>query len=103
MRILTHRKTRGKKNVTRHQRNAERVTTHSTKGDTVRIMRGVDKGEEGTVLRVDLEAGRVAVEGPKMTMLKRHRRARKADEQSGIIDMPRLIALSNVMLLDPKS
>jgi large subunit ribosomal protein L24 len=103
MRILTHRKTRGSKNVTRHERNAERVTTHITRGDTVRVMRGVDKGKEGKVIRVDLKAGRVAVEGPKMTMLKRHRRARKADEQSGIIDMPRLIALSNVMLLDPKS
>jgi hypothetical protein len=28
MRILTHRKTRGKKNVTRHQRNAERTAMH---------------------------------------------------------------------------
>ena len=37
MRILTHRKTRGRKNVLRHERNAERITTAITKGDTVRV------------------------------------------------------------------
>jgi large subunit ribosomal protein L24 len=36
-------------------------------------------------------------------MLKKHRRARREGEKSEIIDMPRPIALSNLMLLDPKS
>jgi large subunit ribosomal protein L24 len=103
MRILTHRKTRGKKNVTRHQKNAERVTTSITKGDAVRIVRGEDRGKDAKVLRVDLKAGRVMLEGQDLKMNKRHRRARTADEQSGIIDMPRPVAISNVMLLDPKS
>jgi large subunit ribosomal protein L24 len=104
MRILTHRKTRGKKNVTRHERNAERITTAITKGDTVRVMRGVMRGKEGKVISIDLKAGRVKVENndPK-NMLKKHRRARRAEEQSGIVEMPRTIAVSNVMLLDPKS
>ncbi len=101
MRILTHRKTRGQKNVTRHARNAERVETKITKGDTVRIMRGDDKGKEGTVLRVHLKSGRVTVEG--INIVKKHRRARTAEETSGIIDMPAPMALSNVMLIDPKS
>ncbi len=101
MRILTHRKTRGKKNVTRHQRNAERVATKITKGDTVRIVRGDDKGKEGTVIRVHLKTGRVTIEG--INIVKKHRRARTADEQSGIIEMPAPMALSNVMLKDPKS
>lgn len=103
MRILTQRKTRGSKNVTRHERNAERTPSHISRGDTVRVMRGEDKGKEGKVIKVDLKAGRVTVEGPGMKMLKKHRRARRAEEQSGIIDMPRTIAVSNVMLLDPKS
>jgi large subunit ribosomal protein L24 len=103
MRILTQRKTRGSKNVTRHERNAERVSLHLSRGDTVRVMRGEDKGKEGKVIKVDLKTGRVTVEGPGMKMLKKHRRARKADEQSGIIEMPRTIDASNVMLLDPKS
>jgi large subunit ribosomal protein L24 len=103
MRILTHRKTRGKKNVTRHERNAERISTEITKGDAVRVMRGENKGKEGTIIKIDLKSGRVTVEGPGFKMLKKHRRARRAEEQSGIIELPRTIAVSNVMLLDPKS
>lgn len=101
MRTLTHRKTRGKKNVLRHARNAERVRTSITKGDTVRVMRGDDAGKEGTVIRVHLKTGRVTIEG--INIVKKHRRARSADEQSGIIEMPAPVALSNVMLLDPKT
>lgn len=101
MRILTHRKTRGKKNVTRHQRNAERSAMHVSRGDTVRVVRGDDKGKEGKVIRVHLKSARVTIEG--INMVKKHRRARTADEQSGIIEMPAPMAVSNVMLLDPKS
>ena len=103
MRILTHRKTRGQKNVTRHERNAERISTRITRGDTVMVMRGEDKGKEAKVTKIDLKSGRVTLEGAGLKMLKQHRRARKADEQSGIIEMPRTVAVSNVMLLDPKS
>lgn len=101
MRILKHRKTAGIKNVLRHQRNAERGVTKITKGDTVRVLRGDDKGKEGKVIRVHLKKGRVTIEG--INIVKRHRRARTAEEQSGIIEMPAPVALSNVMLLDPKS
>lgn len=101
MRILTHRKTRGQKNVTRHARNAERTAMAVSRGDTVRVMRGDDKGKEGKVIRVHLKTGRVTIEG--INIVKKHRRARKADEQSGILEMPAPVAVSNVMLLDPKS
>jgi len=86
MRILKQRKTAGQKNVLRHARNAERVTTSITKGDTVRVLRGDDKGKEGKVIRVHLKKGRVTIEG--INIVKRHRRARTAEEQSGIIEMP---------------
>ncbi|HEX7123511.1 MAG TPA: 50S ribosomal protein L24 [Gemmatimonadaceae bacterium] len=72
-----------------------------TKGDTVRVMRGDDKGREGKVLRVYPKTGRVTVEG--VNIVKRHRKARRAEEQSEIVDMPAPIHHSNVMLLDPKS
>jgi large subunit ribosomal protein L24 len=101
MRILTQRKTRGSKNVTRHQRNAERAPMHVSRGDTVRVMRGDDKGKEGKVIRVHLKTGRVTIEG--VNIVKKHRRARKAEEQSGILEMPAPVAVSNVMLLDPKT
>jgi len=35
--------------------------------------------------------------------VKKHRRARSPEEQSGIIEMPAPVNASNVMLLDPKT
>jgi large subunit ribosomal protein L24 len=72
-----------------------------SKGDTVRVMRGDDKGKEGKVLRVFLKTGRVLVEG--VNLVKMHRKARTAEEQSGIREAPAPVHSSNVMLLDPKS
>ena len=101
MRILTHRKTRGKRNRTRHEINAERVKVHVVKGDTVRVVRGDEKGKQGKIIRVFTKTGRVTIEG--INIVKKHRKARRAEEQSGIIDMPAPMHASNVMLLDPKS
>ena len=101
MRLLKYRKTRNKRNQTRHAIHAERVKTRITAGDTVRVMRGDDKGREGKVLRVFLKKGRATVEG--INIMKKHRKAKSPEEQSGIIDMPAPMALSNLMLLDPKS
>jgi large subunit ribosomal protein L24 len=103
MRILKYRATKrsAARNRARHARNVERVTMPVGKGDTVRIMRGDDKGKEGKVLRVNAKTGRIVVEG--VNIVKRHRKARSAEEQSGIIDFPAPIHHSNVMLLDPKS
>jgi large subunit ribosomal protein L24 len=101
MRKLVHRRTAKKRTQTRHQKNEERVPVHVTKGDTVRVMRGEDKGKEGKVIRVYTKTGRITVEG--VNIAKKHRKARNAEEQSGIIDFPAPIHSSNVMLLDPKS
>ena len=103
MRVLKYRKTDRPRatNAKRHAVNAARVRMHVTKGDTVRVVRGDDKGKEGKVLRVYPKTGRVLIEG--INIVKKHRRARTAEEQSGIIEMPAPVAVSNVMLLDPKS
>jgi large subunit ribosomal protein L24 len=74
---------------------------HVSKGDTVRVMRGDDKGKEGKVLRVFLKTGRALVEG--VNLVKMHRKARTAEEQSGIREAPASVHASNLMLLDPKS
>ena len=102
MRILKYRKTdrAGAKNAKRHRVNVERVKMPVTRGDTVRVMRGEDKGKEGKVLRVFPKTGRLTVEG--INLVKKHRKARRAEEQSGIIEMAAPIHHSNVMLLDPK-
>jgi large subunit ribosomal protein L24 len=101
MRVLTYRKSERLKNRRRHEQNAERMPMHVTRGDTVRVMRGDDKGKEGKVLRVYPKTGRVTVEG--VNIVKKHRKARRENEQSGIIDLPAPVHASNLMLIDPKS
>jgi large subunit ribosomal protein L24 len=101
MRDLKYRKTAKKRSRTRHGINAERVKMHVSKGDTVRVMRGDDKGKEGKVMRLYPKTGRVLVEG--INIVKKHRKARNAEEQSGIIEMAAPVASSNLMLLDAKT
>jgi large subunit ribosomal protein L24 len=102
MRILTYRKSDRPRAVNRkrHADNAERVKLRVTKGDTVRVMRGDDKGKEGKVIRIYPKTGRLTVEG--VNIVKRHRKARRAEEQSGIMEFPAPIHASNVMLVDAK-
>ena len=102
MRELRYRKTDRMRAVSRkrHADNAARVPLHVTTGDTVRVVRGDDKGKEGKVVRVNRKTGRIVVEG--VNIVKRHQRARRPEEESGIIEKPAPIHASNVMLLDPK-
>ena len=101
MRVLKYRKTAKTRLHARHALNAKREKLNVSKGDTVRVMRGDDKGKEGKVIRVLLKRGRVVIEG--VNMVKMHRKARTAEEQSGIREAPASVHASNVMLLDPKS
>jgi large subunit ribosomal protein L24 len=102
MRILKYRKTDrpAAVNRKRHADNAERVKLRVTKGDTVQVMRGDDKGKTGEVIHVYPKTGRITVKG--VNVVKKHRKARRAEEQSGIIELEAPIHASNVMLLDPK-
>jgi large subunit ribosomal protein L24 len=84
----------------RTQPEPPRQKMHIAKGDRVRVIRGDDRGTEGTVMRVFPKTGRVVVEG--VNVVSRHRRARTTNEESGIIKFPAPIHASNVMLLDPK-
>ena len=101
MRLHVQRKTEARKYAKRHARNAERSWIPVTKGDTVRVMRGEDAGKEGKIIRVFPKTGRVTIEG--INIVKRHRKARRAEEQSQIMEMPAPVHHSNVMLLDPKT
>ena len=100
MRRHVQRKKEANRYAKRHARKAERVTMPVTKGDTVRVMRGEDAGKEGKIIRVFTKTGRVTIEG--VNIVKRHRKARRAEEQSQILEMPAPVHHSNVMLLDPK-
>lgn len=71
------------------------------KGDRVRVLRGNERGKEGTVLRVDREKNRVVIEG--INIRKRHRKPSATDPEGGIISFEAPVNVSNVMLLDPAS
>jgi large subunit ribosomal protein L24 len=83
----------------RHER-PERVKLHLTKGDTVQIISGDEKGKRGKVLRVEPKTGRIVVEG--INLVKRHRRA-TATSEAGIVTMAAPIHHSKAMLVDPKT
>jgi large subunit ribosomal protein L24 len=103
MRILKYRRTDRPRHVNRkrHTDNAVRVKMPVVRGDQVLVVRGDDKGKRGEVIRVFPKKGRVTVKG--INIVKKHRKARSAEEQSGIIEMEAPIHVSNVMLIDPKS
>ena len=67
-------------------------------GDLVKVIRGKDRGKEGTVKRV-LKDNRLIVEG--VQMVKKHVRATQQGQQSGIVSVEAPIHRSNVMLSRP--
>lgn len=77
-----------------------RVRMHVTKGDTVQVISGDDKGKRARVLRVYPKTGRVTLEG--VNIVKRHKKATQNTE-AGILEFPAPIHHSKVMLVDPKS
>lgn len=69
-------------------------------GDEVIVIAGNHKGEKGKVARLDLEGGRVIIEG--VNLKKRHM-SPTPQTAGGILQIPAPLAISNVMLLDPKT
>jgi large subunit ribosomal protein L24 len=77
-----------------------RMRLHVTKGDTVQVISGDDKGKRGKVLRVFPKTGRITIQG--VNIIKRHQRQTQTAE-AGIIQREAPIHHSKVMLIDPKS
>jgi large subunit ribosomal protein L24 len=71
------------------------------RGDTVVVLAGKDKGARGVVRRVLTKHQRVVVES--VNIVKRHQRARGAQQQSQIVEREGPIHVSNVMLVDPNT
>ena len=72
---------------------------HVKKGDTVKILRGKDKGKQGKILRAIPAKQRVVVEGA--NMMKKAMRPTQANPQGGISTMEAPLHVSNVMLVCP--
>lgn len=80
-------------------------TMRIRRDDTVVVTAGKEKGKTGRVIRAEPSRRRVYVEG--LNMVKRHQRPRSVKDAQkgdvgGIIEKEGPIAVSNVMLLDPK-
>lgn len=67
-------------------------------GDTVRVMAGDHKGEEGKVLKVFISKNRAIVEG--INMISKHTKPSAQNPQGGIIKKEASIHISNLMLLE---
>jgi len=74
------------------------------KGDTVVVLSGEEAGKRGVVQEVDPFAERLRVDG--VNIITRHRRPRSraavAQQQTGRIQMPGPLHVSNVMLVCPR-
>jgi large subunit ribosomal protein L24 len=71
------------------------------KNDTVQVITGDYKGKSGKILRVIPEKNRAIVEG--INIVKRHTKPSAKNQQGGIMPKEASIALSNLMLLCPKT
>jgi large subunit ribosomal protein L24 len=67
------------------------------KGDHVRVITGKDKGKEGVIEHVMPKQNKVHIVG--VNTAAKHQQARRANEQSGIIDKDMPVHASNVMYL----
>lgn len=70
------------------------------RNDTVRILRGKDRGKKGIVTAVLPRPGRVVVEG--MGMVKKHVRARRSGEKGQRVSVAAPLRIANVQLVCPQ-
>ncbi len=77
------------------------VKFHIKKGDTVKVISGVYKGQQGVVLSVDRDKKRAIVEG--VNFVSKHTKPSAQNADGGIIKKEAPIHISNLMLVDPKT
>jgi len=71
---------------------------HIKKGDTVAVIAGDSKGQQGKVLKVDIEKRRAIVEG--VNMISKHSKPNAKQTQGGIVKKEASIHISNLLLVD---
>jgi large subunit ribosomal protein L24 len=70
---------------------------HIKKGDTVAVIAGDSKGQQGKVLTIDKEKNRAIVEG--VNLVSKHTKPNAASPQGGIVKKEASIHVSNLMLV----
>ena len=71
------------------------------KGDTVVVLSGKDKGKTGEVTQSMPKDGKLVVAG--VNVITRHRKPSQTNPQGGIDRLPAPMAMSKVVLADPKN
>jgi len=75
-----------------------KVKVKIKKGDTVKVISGNDRGNEGRVLEVNPEKNTAIVEGVKI--ISKHSRPSAKNSKGGIVKREAPINISNLMLVD---
>ena len=70
---------------------------HIKVGDTVKVISGEAKGDEGKVLSIDRNKMRAIVEG--VNLVKKHAKPSASDPQGGIVEKEAGIHISNLMVV----
>ncbi len=70
------------------------------KGDKVKVITGKDKGREGVVERAYNKMQKLVI--PQINMFKKHVKKSEQMPQGGIVEVPRALNISKVMLICPK-
>lgn len=70
---------------------------HIKVGDTVKVLSGDSRGQEGKILVIDKKKDRAKVEG--LNMIKRHTKPSASDPQGGIVEKESGIHISNLMVV----
>lgn len=73
------------------------VKLHIKVGDTVKVIAGESKGQEGKILSVDRSKMRAIVEG--VNLIKKHAKPSASDPQGGIIEKEAGLHISNLMVV----
>ena len=77
------------------------VKLHIKKGDTVCVIAGDNKGQQGKVLKVEVSKQRAIVEG--VNLVKKATKPNAKNPQGGIVEQEAPIHISNLQVLDPHS
>lgn len=70
---------------------------HIKVGDTVKVLAGEARGQEGKVVVIDRKKDRAIVEG--LNMVKKHVKPNAANPQGGIVEKEAGLHISNLMLV----
>lgn len=76
------------------------VKVHIKKGDTVKVIAGESKGQQGRVLSVDRVKYRALVEG--LNIVSVHTKPSAKNQDGGIVKKEAPIHISNLMVVDGK-